>query len=55
MKLVIKTMEGLEEVLAKELEDLQLFNIEILKRAVSCEGSWAQLYKCNYQLRTHLS
>jgi len=54
MDLVIKTMEGLEEVLAKELENLQLLNIKVLKRAVSCEGSWAQLYKCNYQLRTAL-
>ncbi len=54
MQLIIKTMEGFEEVLAKELEDLQLLNIQILKRAVSCEGNWAQLYKCNYMLRTAL-
>lgn len=52
MEIVVKTLEGLEEVCAKELESLQLSNIEILNRAVKCEGNWAQLYKCNYCLRT---
>jgi len=52
MKLVIKTMEGLEEVLKEELEELHLQNIKLLKRGVECEGNWAQLYKCNYLLRT---
>ncbi len=45
-------MEGLEEVLAQELRDLQLTNINLLKRGVECEGNWAQLYRCNYQVRT---
>ena len=52
MKIIVKTMEGLEEVLAQELRDLHLTEIEPFNRGVSCEGSWAQLYKCNYQLRT---
>ena len=54
MQIIVKTLAGLENVLAQELEQLQLLNIEVLNRAVSCEGNWAQLYKCNYQLRTAL-
>lgn len=54
MQLLIKTLEGLEPVLAEELEALQLADINILRRGVSCSGNWAQLYKCNYQLRTAL-
>ncbi|MBT8229595.1 MAG: hypothetical protein KJO50_05000, partial [Bacteroidia bacterium] len=54
MKIIIKTMEGLEEVLSRELEDLQLMDIHPLRRAVECEGNTSQLYKCNYQLRTAL-
>ncbi|MBT8231761.1 MAG: class I SAM-dependent RNA methyltransferase [Saprospiraceae bacterium] len=52
MEIVVKTLEGLEGVLANELKSLQLSNIEILNRAVRCEGTWSQLYKCNYCLRT---
>jgi len=52
MKFVIKTMEGLEEILKEELEELHVQNIKLLKRGVECEGNWAQLYKCNYLLRT---
>ena len=33
---------------------MQLADIKILTRGVSCSGNWAQLYKCNYQLRTAL-
>lgn len=47
-------MEGLEQILADELQDLNLSNIKILRRAVSCEGNVSQLYRCNYQLRTAL-
>ena len=52
MKITVTTLMGLEEVLAEEMEGLFLSNIKIGKRAVTCEGNWAQLYKCNYQLRT---
>ena len=54
MKLIIKTMEGLEEVLAKELEELHLLDIRPVRRAVECEANLSQLYKCNYLLRTAL-
>ena len=43
---------GLEEVLSKELESLGATDIEILKRAVSCEGDLTLLYKANLWLRT---
>jgi len=52
MKILIKTMEGLEGVLAEELRQLHLSDIEIINRGVTCTGNWAQLYKCNYLLRT---
>jgi len=52
MKITITTLQGLENVLAKELSDLNLTNITVGNRVVECEGSWAQVYKCNYQLRT---
>ena len=52
MKIVVTTLQGLESVLAKELHDLNLQNIKISKRAVECEGTWSQVYKCNYYLRT---
>ena len=54
MKIIVKTLEGLEPILAAELESLMLTDIKILRRAVECEGNWAHLYKCNYQLRTAL-
>ncbi len=52
MKITITTLQGLENVLAQELKDLNLTEIKIGNRAVECEGSWAQVYKCNYLLRT---
>ncbi|MDR0789865.1 MAG: class I SAM-dependent RNA methyltransferase [Bacteroidales bacterium] len=53
-KVVAKTMFGLEEILAKELETIGAKNIEILRRAVGFEGDMKTLYKANYQLRTAL-
>lgn len=47
-------MEGLEGVLSKELEDLQLMEVRAVRRAVECEANLSQLYKCNYLLRTAL-
>jgi putative N6-adenine-specific DNA methylase len=52
MKITITTLQGLESVLAKELKGLNLTNIKIANRAVECEGSWSQVYRCNYLLRT---
>ena len=52
MELTIKTLHGLEEILAQEVRDLGGKNVHVLKRAVSCEGNLAFLYRANYSLRT---
>ena len=54
MKLTAKTFQGLENVLAKELELLGAEDITILKRAVSFSGNKELLYKSNLHLRTAL-
>lgn len=54
MKLIIKTMAGLEPVLADELAALGAHNIEPVNRAVVCEGDQALLYRANLELRTAL-
>ncbi len=54
MKINIKTFAGLEQVLAKEVEELGGKDIEILNRMVSCEGDKRFLYSANFQLRTAL-
>lgn len=54
-RMVAKTMFGLEDILAKELEDLGAKNIEKLKRAVSFDGDMILLYKANYLCRTAIS
>jgi putative N6-adenine-specific DNA methylase len=54
MKLIAKTLAGLEGVLAQELENLGAQNIEPLKRAVAFEGDLSILYKANLELRTAL-
>lgn len=53
-KLVCKTLQGLESVLAEELTLLQAENIETGKRAVICNYSEELLYRANLQLRTCL-
>lgn len=52
MQIVAKTFQGLEEILAKELEALGASNINIVSRAVECEGDQRLLYRMNYELRT---
>lgn len=52
MKMLVKTLAGLEEVLAEELRVLGAKEVEIHKRAVSCEGELDLLYKANLWLRT---
>ena len=52
--MVAKTFAGLEEVLAKELNDLGAENVKILNRAVSFTGDKAMMYRANYWLRTAL-
>ncbi|MEI6312531.1 MAG: THUMP domain-containing protein [Bacteroidota bacterium] len=50
--LTARTFQGLEEVLAKELEQIGARNIAISKRAVEFEGDQKLLYTANMALRT---
>lgn len=50
--MVAKTMYGLEDILAKEIESLGGKNIQKLRRAVSFTGNMKTLYRMNYALRT---
>jgi len=50
--IVIKTLQGLEQVLAAELAALGATDILPLKRAVSCTANQRLMYRCNYELRT---
>ncbi len=52
MKIHVKTLARLEEVLAREIEEIGGQDIEIGKRIVSFEGSMKQVYRANYELRT---
>ena len=54
MKFIAKTFFGLEEILAKEIQELGGSNIQILNRAVSFEGNLETLYKVNYWSRVAL-
>ena len=50
--LISKTFEGLEDVLARELEELGAQNICKGKRMVSFTGDKAMMYRANFSLRT---
>lgn len=54
MKIIAKTFQNLEEVLAQEIRNLGGEDIVILNRGVQFEGDLRLLYKCNYMLRTAL-
>ncbi len=54
MRITVKTFQGLEDILAKEVEDIGGWKVEKLRRAVSFEGNTYMLYKANYMLRTAL-
>ncbi len=54
LKLLAKCFHGLEDILAKELEDLGATNITKLKRAVSFDGNKELIYKANLWSRTAL-
>ena len=54
-RMIAKTYEGLEEVLAKELEELGATDIKKLRRAVEFYGDLKMMYKANYWLRTAVS
>lgn len=51
-KIIAKTFQGLEEVLAKELINLGANNVEIGRRMVAFTGDQEMLYKANFCLRT---
>lgn len=51
LQIQIKTFFGLEEILAKEIQQLGGRNVEIKNRAVNCEGDLGFLYKINYSSR----
>lgn len=51
-KIIAKTFQGLEEVLAKELISLGANNVEIGHRMVSLTGDKEMLYKANFCTRT---
>ncbi|MDR2887808.1 MAG: class I SAM-dependent RNA methyltransferase [Bacteroidales bacterium] len=55
MKLIAKTLFGLEKVLSDELRSLGAVNIAIANRAVIFEGNTGMLYRANYCTRTALS
>jgi putative N6-adenine-specific DNA methylase len=52
--MVAKTITGLEEVLARELEEIGAEDVKILKRAVSFNGDKRLMYKVNLWCRTAL-
>lgn len=55
MRIVAKTLFGLEDILCSELENLGIQNIEKGNRAVSFDGDLESLYKCNLWLRTAIA
>ncbi len=55
MKLIAKTLYGLEKVLSDELMGIGAKNVRTVNRAVLFEGDQYLLYKANYCLRTAMS
>jgi putative N6-adenine-specific DNA methylase len=54
-KLVAKTVAGLENVLAAEIESIGGKNLKLLKRGVEFYGDQKVMYKANYLLRTAIN
>ncbi len=54
LKLIVKTMHGLEDILAGELTQMGATNVKPMRRGVSCEGDLKVLYKTNLWSRTAL-
>jgi len=52
MEIIIKTSQGLENILAKEVEEILGRSCEIGKRAVFITGTLQDVYLLNYKLRT---
>jgi putative N6-adenine-specific DNA methylase len=55
MEFIVKTMYGLEELLAAELKELGVGGINVRNRAVSFEGNLEDMYTVNYMSRVALS
>ena len=53
-EMIAKTFQGLEEVLAKELQELGAEEVEVLTRGVRFYGDQEMLYKANFKCRTAL-
>ena len=53
-KLLIKTFQGLEPILVRELEALGAENVQSVSRGAICEGGTRLLYRANLELRTGL-
>ena len=54
MDFTAKTFAGLEEVLAKELNEIGATDVKVIKRGVTFRGDTTTLYKANYLCRTAL-
>ncbi|NVK65641.1 MAG: hypothetical protein HWE22_13700 [Flavobacteriales bacterium] len=55
MRITLKTIFGLEEVLAAELKELGFDHVELLNRAVRIEGTWKDVYYLNLHVRCAIS
>lgn len=55
MEFLVKTLTGLENVLAGEMTSLGLKDVKVLDGAVAFSGDIADMYRANYFLRTALS
>ena len=55
LKIVLKTIFGLEEVLAEELNELGYKEVTILNRAVEITGNWRDVYFLNLHTRCAIS
>lgn len=54
LKITVKTLEGLEEVLSEEVKSIGGENITAGKRVVYFDGDLAMVYRANYRLRSAL-
>jgi len=55
LKITLKTLFGLENVLKDELEELGYTDSQLLNRAVQIEGSWKDVYFLNLHIRCSIS
>ena len=53
-QLTVKTLEGIEDVLAREIQELGGNDVRVGNRAVHFSGDTAMIYRANFRLRTAL-